>query len=290
MLMNLSAVGTAWSDSENYATIEAYFSLFIADLHGEPINKAATYRKLAGQFGRAPKAFEFKMLNISAVLVRLGWPYLRGLMPKANYQGSLEIAVAKHIVDRSPTDFALLENSEPVEFPVSPVDLVLRPVPQFLNGGLLESGNPEVNAAKRDYAAIEAANSSLGLAGELAVAENETRLLFLAGHKKLANKVEHVSQTQGDGIGYDVLSFDANGRERCIEVKTSRYGAATPFFVTDNEVRVSERNPETYWLYRLYDFDDQARSTSKSRSAYRLHGNLRTKLDLRPISYRALPA
>lgn len=71
-LVRESVVGTAWTQDENEATIEAYFSLFLADLSGEPINKAATYRRLAVRFGRAAKAFEFKMLNISAVLVRLG--------------------------------------------------------------------------------------------------------------------------------------------------------------------------------------------------------------------------
>lgn len=288
--MNESVVGTVWSESENKATIEAYFSLFLADLRGEPINKAATYRDLARRFGRAPKAFEFKMLNISAVLVRLGWPYLRGLMPRANYQGSLEVAVAEHITDRKPSDFAPLTNPESVELPVGPVDLVLNPVPKMLRGGLQESGNRAVCAAKRDYAAIEAANSSLGLAGELVVAENEARALFLAGCKNLANKVEHVSQTQGDGLGYDVLSFDRNGRERYIEVKTSKHGAATPFFVTDNEVRVSEQNSETYWLYRLFDFDNRARNVAKKSPVYRLHGDLRKNLDLMPVSYRALPA
>lgn len=288
--MNISVAGTAWSEEENRATIEAYFSLFLADLRGEPINKAATYRELSARFGRASKAFEFKMLNISAVLVRLGWPYLRGLMPKANYQGALEIAVAEHIADRTPIDFAPLDDPDPVGLPLGPVDLVIHPLPHLLSGGLLESGNRVVRAAKRDYSAIEAANTSLGLAGELVVAENEARALFLAGHKKLSNRVEHVAQTQGDGLGYDVLSFEPDGQERHIEVKTTKHGAGTPFFVTDNELRVSEQGPETYWLYRLYDFDDRLVPTTKRSPAYRLQGNLRLNLELTPIHYRAVPA
>lgn len=288
--MGESVVGTPWTVEENDATIEAYFSLFLADLRGEPINKAAAYRGLAVRFGRAAKAFEFKMLNISAVLVRLGWPYLRGLMPKANYQGALEIAVAGHIAQRSPGDFTPLESPAPVHIPPGPVDLVLHPVPRLIDGGLLEPGNKMVRAAKRDYTAIEARNSALGLAGELVVAESEARTLFLAGHKKLSNRVEHVARTRGDGLGYDVLSFDPDGRQRHIEVKTSRYGAATPFFVTDNEVRVSARSPETYWLYRLYDFRGLAGPVAAPSPAYRLLGNLRENLDLRAVSYRALPA
>ena len=230
------------------------------------------------------------MQNISAILVRLGWPYLRGLMPQANYQGSLEIAVAEHIQGRNPGVFEILDSSQHVQPGIGPVDLVLHPIPLLISDGLMEPRNEIVRAAKRDYAAIEAANSSLGFAGELVVAENEARLLSLAGHKKLAGRVEHVAQSQGDGLGYDVLSFEPNGRERLIEVKTSKYGIATPFFVTDNEVRVSEQYPETYWLYRLYDFDAQTDKNTTQSPAYRLQGNLRESLSLKPVNYRALPA
>ncbi|MHA7241803.1 protein NO VEIN domain-containing protein [Paeniglutamicibacter antarcticus] len=87
-----------------------------------------------------------------------------------------------------------------------------------------------------------------------------------------------------------MLSFDPGGRERHIEVKTSRHGAGTPFFVTDNEVRVSERSPETYWLYRLYDFRGHPGRVARPSPAYRLQGDLQRNLDLRPVSYRALPA
>lgn len=192
-------------------------------------------------------------------------------MPKANYQGALEIAVARHIAQRAADDFMPLERPAPVHIPRGPVDLVLHPVPRLIDGGLLEPVSDIVRAAKRDYAAIEAANSALGLAGEMVVAE-------------------HVSGTRGDGLGCDVLSFDPDGRCRHIEGKTSRYGAATPFFVTDNEVRVSERDPETYWLYRLYDFRNHAGSADARSPACRLFGNLRENLDLRAVGYRALPA
>jgi hypothetical protein len=63
-----------------------------------------------------------------------------------------------------------------------------------------------------------------------------------------------VARTRGDSEGFDVLSFEASGAERLIEVKTTKYGRETPFFVTRNELRVSERRSKGYHLYRLFAF------------------------------------
>ena len=48
----------------------------------------------------------------------------------------------------------------------------------------------------------------------------------------LARKVEWTSQERGDGAGYDIRSFSAAGDERLIEVKATRGGPTTDFFVT----------------------------------------------------------
>jgi hypothetical protein len=47
----------------------------------------------------------------------------------------------------------------------------------------------------------------------------------------LARKVRWVAAEDGDGAGYDVLSFDQAGRERLLEVKTTNGSARTPFFL-----------------------------------------------------------
>ena len=62
----------------------------------------------------------------------------------------------------------------------------------------------------------------------------------------IAYKVEHTSVLKGDGEGYDILSFEDTGAELLIEVKTTKYGHYTPFFVTRNEVEVSRRNSDRY--------------------------------------------
>ena len=64
--------------------------------------------------------------------------------------------------------------------------------------------------------------------------------LHAAGQKVLADRALHVSQTKGDGLGYNVPGcnkrLDASGKERFIEVKTTSIGKETPFFISRNEV------------------------------------------------------
>ena len=69
----------------------------------------------------------------------------------------------------------------------------------------------------------EAHDRSLGAAGEEFVVRFEVARLAHAGKEGLAGKVERVSETRGDGLGFDVLSFDESGRERLIEVKTTAF-------------------------------------------------------------------
>jgi integrase len=131
-----------------------------------------------------------------------------------------------------------------------------------------------------DYLAMEAANRSLGAAGEEFVFRFEVARLVRAGSEHLAGKVERVSETRGDGLGYDVLSFEISGQERLIEVKTTAYGASTPFFVTRNEVAVSRDAREQFHLYRAFSFRRQPRLFSK-------HGPLEQSFKLEPSQFVA---
>ncbi|HEU4365670.1 MAG TPA: DUF3883 domain-containing protein, partial [Candidatus Krumholzibacteria bacterium] len=106
-----------------------------------------------------------------------------------------------------------------------------------------------------DYIEREQRNRSLGAAGEELVLNYEHKRLWTAGKKRLADRVEQVSATRGDHLGYDVHSFEESGEDRLIEVKTTRSGALQPFFVTRNEVRVSEARREEYHLYRVHRFE-----------------------------------
>lgn len=69
--------------------------------------------------------------------------------------------------------------------------------------------------------------------------------------------VEHVSKSRGDGLGYDILSFNEKGLPKYIEVKTTKYGLSTQFFITGNELERSKKDQSSYFLYRLYNFDEE---------------------------------
>lgn len=74
--------------------MEKYFEMLTMDSEGRSFVKAAIYRDLAVKIGsRNTKSVERKMSNISAVLVSLGFPYLRGLAPSSNYQRNLQVFV-----------------------------------------------------------------------------------------------------------------------------------------------------------------------------------------------------
>ena len=94
----------------------------------------------------------------------------------------------------------------------------------------------------------------------------------------LADRVEHVSHTKGDGLGYDVLSFDASGKERFIEVKTTSFGKETPFFISRNEVEFSRANDAHFHPYRRFEF-------RKSPRLFGLAGPVERDCLLNPISY-----
>ncbi|WP_442960185.1 DUF3883 domain-containing protein [Pseudomonas fulva] len=48
-----------------------------------------------------------------------------------------------------------------------------------------------------------------------------------------------MSDTQGDGAGFDILSFNDQTRHRFIEVKTTNGGLASSFLVSHNELEFS---------------------------------------------------
>ncbi len=134
-----------------------------------------------------------------------------------------------------------------------------------------------------DYAARDARNRDLGLKGELLVIAYEKERLTNSGRSDLAEKIVHVSQIEGVSAGYDISSYEPNGTYRFIEVKTTRSGATTSFFISPNEIAFSAQNSSNYVLFRLYEFDDD----SGSAKTYLITGNVATQLSLEPTAFRA---
>lgn len=277
----------AWSLEEVSATVADYFVMLDHEIRGESYNKKEHNRLLQKLLrGRSAGAIEFKHCNISAVLREEGYPIIDGYKPHGNYQEMLREVV----LDRLSTDRRLVATVELLAEGPAPSVPVLRPLSEVLvppptrdpSDSRVYERKPGARTPARgvNYLEREARNASLGAAGELFVLEVEERRLREAGKAKLAAKIEHVSISQGDGLGYDITSFEANGRERFIEVKTTSFGARTPFFASQGEVAVSEELAEKYQLYRVFKFRE-------SPKVFTLGGSLRQSCALDPVQYRA---
>ncbi|MCP3669994.1 MAG: DUF3883 domain-containing protein, partial [Gammaproteobacteria bacterium] len=71
----------------------------------------------------------------------------------------------------------------------------------------------------------------------------------------LVDEIEWRSKTEGDGLGYDIRSFDPLlDREQFIEVKTTNNGKYQPFFISANEVDFSKGRGDQFQLYRVFNF------------------------------------
>ena len=122
------------------------------------------------------------------------------------------------------------------------------------------TGKKKFIARSSDYGERQEQNSKVGHKGEKFVVQYEKERLLKADRRDLADKVEWVSKTQGDGLGYDVLSYDAEtGKPVFIEVKTTNGSCNSAFYITRNELERS-RLSDNYYLYRLYDYDSETDS------------------------------
>lgn len=211
-----------WSREEVEACVADYLRMLTLELNGQRYNKTEHAQALMKQLdGRNRASIEFKHANISAVMIQLGYPYIDGYKPRGNFQALLMDAVEAQLELNLPlqeaAQAAVLRPAAAVALRDPESVWVPAPKPARVHDTRAPYA-PRFSPVRRDYLAQEARNRSLGRAGELFVTELEVRRLHAAGKKALSERVEHVAGTRGDGLGYDVLSFEENGRERLIEV------------------------------------------------------------------------
>lgn len=281
-----NAASENWSRREAEAIVADYFDMLKREMAGEPVNKAEHNRLLRTEINRSRGSIEFKHANISSALHQLGIPrIIDGYKPRPNIQGLLLDVVAEHIESEKALMRAIAADvSDRTKIPVNANGILdaLVPAPEArkkaerVNEGLVT----ERKAQRVNYIAIEAANRALGANGEEFVMAYEHARLWAAGARKLADRIEHVAKTKGDGLGYDILSFETTGRERLVEVKTTRGGLYTPFFTSRNEVLVSQERHREYFIYRVCDF-------AKNRKLFLLNGPIEQTCSLEPTQYVA---
>ena len=96
---------------------------------------------------------------------------------------------------------------------------------------------------KIDYSAIQSARDKAGKMAEEYVLKTEIAHLENLGLRQLAEKVTRVSLVD-DGLGFDILSFESDGTEKHIEVKSvSKFAGDCSIFISANEIRVAQSDP-----------------------------------------------
>ena len=287
-----------WSQLELEAIVQDYLAMLSLELCGQPFNKTAHRSALISKLnGRTPGSVEFKHQNISAAMLDLRLPYIAGYKPMTNYQAAI-VKVICNQLGRSKNLLSIVESdiASAVVLPeVTNILKAIRNAPRQVIRQDKADNQPATGLKAsepippylidrpyrhRDYLAEEAANQELGQFGELFILDFERARLRSENCEALAERIAHVSVVSGDGAGFDIRSFETNGAERLIEVKTTKYGEFTPFFVSKNEVKVSKILSEKYHVYRLYTFKTEPRF-------FIIPGSIEMSCELDAVTYQA---
>lgn len=271
-----------WSNTEVQLTVADYFSMLKAELKGEDYSKAAFRRALLPLLAnRSDGSVEFKHQNIGAVLVELGQPFIKGYLPRFNYQQILKEAVIDYLNQnlRIEDQFKLFADREIIK-PQTGIDfLKFVAEPPKGNTAYEPKANYSRNPIKVSYLEKEQKNRNLGFLGEELVMEYEKWQLIKLGKENLADKVEWISKEKGDGTGFDILSRNLNGTDKYIEVKTTKLSKETPIFFSKNELDFSVEQYRNFHLYRLFNFEKKAQMFTRN-------GALNKICTPVPISYK----
>jgi hypothetical protein len=264
-----------WTEEELDLIVADYFAMLTEEALGKLYSKAAHNRDLQTHIDRTGGSIEFKHQNISAVLLKLGLPRITGYLPAANYQQAIIPAIDRYLSrhpvalhpERTVEGFAehrgLFIDSPPPLLPIAP------PKPGMER--LVRKFNP----VERDFR-----NRKLGHEGEELVFRFERQKLQQLDRPDLARKIRWISEELGDGAGYDILSFDASGKERLLEIKTTVGADVTPFYITRNELSLASERPDAFRLCRVFDFSAHPRM-------FELTPPLDKFVHLSPLSYEA---
>ena len=264
-----------WTVEELDLIIADYFSMLSAEVRRVSYDKTQHRTALMGQIDRSNGSIEFKHHNISAVLQQLDLPWINGYKPRAHFQKSIVNAIEryllKHPAAQHPEALAQVFAERPQLF-VEPAPLL---EPKKERPEIIQRLVRKFNPAERDFL-----NRQLGSDGEEMVFKFEQQRLKQMDRPDLASKIRWISQEEGDGAGYDILSFDRTGSERFLEVKTTVGSQTAPFYLTRNELSFSKERPKEFRICRLYDF-------SKIPKMFELAPPLDKFVHLEPLSFEA---
>ena len=276
-------IGEDWSAQEVAATVASYFEMLRLDAQGAPYKKSAFNEALRGELrGRSKASVELKFQNVSAVLHAMDLPFIPGYKPRGNAQLLLRKAVQKFVLEHAGLVRRVVDTLEEATPAAQKTfqAIVVEP-PPLETVAVVPGAGPRIRLPRKvDHAARDASNRRLGLDGERWVMDFEHRRLLEAGQPALLERVEWVSETRGDGDGFDILSWDSADQARYIEVKTTNGAHASSFIISRNELDFAREAGDAFHLYRVFQF-------RQAPMLYVLRGDVSRQLHLEPIDYRA---
>lgn len=257
---NVVETGEDWVAEDVRLLLDDYFEMLQLESEGVPYNKAARNRALRARISpRTQGSVERKHQNVSSVLHEMGLPFIAGYKPSSNAQRLLGDEVLAYLnthQDRLERIFATLDRVPIESVPPSGGDPVVVAAPA---SGPIRPGTRRRTPRKLDFAARDERNRSLGRGGEEWVLHFERERLTRAGRADLAAAVEWISDTQGDGAGYDIRSKETDGSDLFIEVKTTNGGPLTGLILTACELECAREFGSRFRLYRVFNFSNGPR-------------------------------
>lgn len=270
-MSDTSKSGEDWDEEELDLIVQTYFAILEGIPTAERGFKADMKRALDAQINRGIGSIDFKLGNLSYIATEIGLPELPGFVPARKAQKGPIYKAFDRYVSAHPellADDAFLSRADvghfagvsqpiiaPLTVPAGGAATDLLPTDPVPPRSGPKAARPEGLARlvrKYDPAARDHRNRLLGRLGEQYILNHEIARLMAADQMKLALQVEWTSDVHGDGAGYDIKSFEPDGSDRLIEVKSTKGGPTTDFFVSRTEREVSMERPDAWRLYRLH--------------------------------------
>lgn len=246
--------GEKWTQDEVEAIVADYFEMLSAELSGTHYSKTSHRRALKLRLThRSDGSIEYKHCNnISAALCDLGFPSIEGYKPRFNYQRLVAEVVATRLQQTGHLRrLAIVHAKKPaLEVNVANVLDALRLPPERQKSNAPAPGTLVIDEIGTvDH---ESSNESLAVRGIEFVLNFERARLERHGRQRLAQQVR--LSNRDPHPGFDILSFNPDGSNRFISVKTTNSGPYSPFIVTQTEVLRANLEGDRYYLYRAYSF------------------------------------
>ncbi|OGU12367.1 MAG: hypothetical protein A2X63_13505 [Ignavibacteria bacterium GWA2_35_8] len=122
----------------------------------------------------------------------------------------------------------------------------------------------------------------IGDRGELLILKSEREKVKKYKNLNLENKIQQISKSD-DYAGYDILSFDENGNEIYIEVKSTKSKSQNlSFIITSNEFEKS-KVLQNYYLYIVFEAHSRKPKIWKIKAVDLLNDD---KIYIEPSQYR----